>query len=201
VPVGNINLWLHICPSAPFDARIQDTGITNGILRHALDVRRAWRGCTRCVTCPITLFHHCCNCIGHPLAYSCYAPPLAEMSLCAQCSGGSFCDLTYLSGAFMFTFGHRSRDDALWRLGNNNNKQWLEKEGTTGWIFVQARSSRGVEEVRFAQSPDLPFTLAARSLTRRARAAEPLTRQTQPLLRAEETMRRIVADVRRWRWL
>jgi hypothetical protein len=65
----------------------------------------------------------------------------------------------------MFTFGHRSRDDALWRLGDNNNKQWLEKEGATGWVFVQARSSRGVEEVRFAQSPDLPFTLPARCLT------------------------------------
>jgi hypothetical protein len=90
----------------------------------------------------------------------------------------------------MFTFGHRSRDDALWRLGNNNNKQWLEKEGATGWVFVQARSSRGVEEVRFAQSPDLPFTLR--------RTAHPPN--STVLLRAEETMRRTVAVVRRWRW-
>lgn len=82
------------------------------------------------------------------------------------------------------------RDDALRRLGNNDNKQWLEKEGATGRLFVRPRSSRGVEEVRFANSPDLPETL--HSLPhRRSRAAEPLIRQTQ--------LRRVVAIVRRWR--
>ena len=99
--------------------------------------------------------------LSNLLPYPCSVQSFAGMPLCAQWWGGSFCKLTYLSGAFMFT---SRRDDALRRLGNNNNKQWLEKEGATGRLFVRPRSSRGVEEVRFAKSPDLPPRLT-RSFT------------------------------------
>jgi hypothetical protein len=140
VPVGNINLWLHICPSAPFDARIQDTGVAKSILRHALDVRRARRRCARYITCALAaLFYSFRNCMVHPFALSCYAPSLAEMSLCAQCSGSVFSSLTYLSGAFMFTFRYRCRDDALWLGNDNNNKQWFREGRSDRVVFVRAR--------------------------------------------------------------
>lgn len=72
-----------------------------------------------------------------------YPCSCAGMPLCAQWSGGCVCDLTYLSGAFMFTARHRCRrDDALRRLGKQ--QQTVVKEGRSDRvIIVKARVQVG----------------------------------------------------------
>jgi len=124
-------------------------------------------------------FHSLLRCLPLRCPFCvCSAPPLAEMPLCAECWGGSLCELTYLSGAFMFTLRHRCRrDDALRRLGNND-KQTVVREGRSDRsTFCQTAFESGCRgsEVPKVARPSPNFT--GSFTDRRSQAAEPLTRQ------------------------
>lgn len=137
MPVGDINLWLYICPSAPAHARIGDSRIAVGVVRHApgmrsteLDVLGAGTFVRRGEYGPTALLHGVRDRMVHFVALSVLHRLVLKCLYAPSAGEGAFAiPRTSRERSFL----RRGRDDAV--AGQQQQTAVIEGRGDRGDFY------------------------------------------------------------------